>query len=111
MNLFKGNLKPVAAAYIPVSRNNPLGTVVAAPRAISVIIVESGNVSFTSAEHTHNSRVSIYARPDEIDRTCVGGYIKIDSGRCFRIDGYNLAINHRTGAMEHIRLDCTEQEG
>lgn len=112
MTVFSRRLRAgvIDAVYIPVSRKSPLGTVTDPPEPIKVIIDEGGSEDWQKTEAQHKSSVLIYCFPEcPITRECVGGWIDICNGRKFRIDGYDVSKNQRTGIVEHIELTCSEQ--
>lgn len=108
MSVFSNRLRTEPAKFIYVNRMNPLGNTVGDSVDVDIIVVESGADSISSPVMQHGSDVLIYAEPD-FPRNCVGGQIHTCSGRDFRVDGWSVGKNHRTGTVEHIELKCSEQ--
>jgi hypothetical protein len=100
----------VNAVFTEIDRTSPLGTIKGESYNIRCIVDEGGSENWQSTQAEHNSSVLIYCYPEApIYRDCVGGHIKIENGRNFRIDGWDVGKNQRLGIVEHIELTCSEQ--
>lgn len=113
MSVFTRGLKAgqVEMTYAPIARTGALGTTTGESQTVTVLIDEGGSQNWQKTEAEHASNVLIYADPDGVlgQRSCVGGRLRDSStGREFRIEGYDVAKNQRTGRVEHVELTAGE---
>lgn len=102
----------VQGTYAPIDRRGPLGMVPGDPVPVAFVIDEGGSENWQKTTAEHASDVLIYGDPESVlgSRNCVGGRITDGStGRVFRVEGFDVAKNQRTGKINHTELTVSEQ--